>query len=379
MPTLSALFGQEAALGAVRRVLEADSLPGTYLLIGPPGVGKGMFARAFGQAAACLNPIAQPFDACGVCESCRRVETDSQPEILTLQPFGGQLQIWQFWDRDNRPAGALSKTLNFAPAIGRKRVYIIDQADTLTESAANSLLKALEEPPPYALFLLLAPHAARVLPTILSRSQTIRLRPVPVEILTRYLIASHNVEPLRAATLAAYSEGRIGQAVQLALHPEVGEEIARVLDFAESLSGASPVRALRLAENLRKLAGQLKAFAGGETTARSKGKAEDAEEESGTKERAGRRQLATLFDLLLLFYRDLMALCIGGDATRSLVNRERATAWARLAQRGTPERWMRSQEALLLARRRLDANANINMVTEVLVMSLLAEPDAGAR
>ena len=73
--------------------------------MGPPGVGKGAVARAFAQAAACLTPIPHPFDACGVCDSCRRAETGIQPELITVVPAGEQMQIWQFWDRDkSRPA-----------------------------------------------------------------------------------------------------------------------------------------------------------------------------------------------------------------------------------------------------------------------------------
>src|SRR5579862_1025591 len=74
MPTLSSLFGQEAAVGALRRSLQAEQLPGAYLFVGTPGVGKGWLARALAQAAACLTPTPDPFDACGACESCRRAE-----------------------------------------------------------------------------------------------------------------------------------------------------------------------------------------------------------------------------------------------------------------------------------------------------------------
>ncbi len=359
---------------ALRRALESNCLPGTYLFVGTTGVGKGALARAFAQAATCLDPRHDPFDACGGCESCRRIEAGTQPEIITFLPAGEQMQIWQFWDRDNRPAsGVLSHTLFYAPNIGKRRVYILEKADTLTESAANSLLKVLEEPPPYVLFLLLAPHPARMLPTIVSRCQMIRLSAVPVETLAAYLRDTVGLEAGRAAMLAAYAEGRVGQAMQLAQNPAVGEEIARVLDFAESLPEAPRVRALKLAEQMRKLAGQIKALVGEEPTATPESAASE-EGEAGTaspKERAGRRQLAAVFDLLVAFYRDLLALRVGGQGAQNIVNRERAVRLTRLAQAGEPERWVSCLDALLLARRRLDANANIALVTEVLVMTLV--------
>jgi DNA polymerase-3 subunit delta' len=371
MASLSSLFGQDSAARALRRALESDCLAGAYLFVGAVGVGKGAVARAFAQAAACLEPRCEPFDACGVCDSCRRVEAGTQPEVVTLLPAGEQMQIWQFWDRDNRPTpGVLSHTLAFAPNIGRRRVYILERADTLTESAANSLLKVLEEPPPYALFVLLAPHPARVLPTIVSRCQMVRLNAVPVETLAAYLRDTVGVEAGRAAMLAAYAEGRIGQAMQLAQNPTVGEEIARVLDFAETLPDAPRVRALRSAEQMRKLAGQIKALVGEEPSVAPEAATEEGDA-AGPKERAGRRQLAAVFDLLTAFYRDLLALRIGGEGAQHIVNRERAAKLTRLAQTGGPERWVRCLDALLLARRRLDANANVALVTEVLAMTLI--------
>ncbi len=367
MPTLASIFGQDAAINALRRALQAEQLPGAYLFVGTPGVGKGGLARAFAQAAACLTPTASPFDACGGCESCRRAETGVQPEIVTIRPAGDQMQIWQFWDRDNRPAGVLSHTLPYAPTIGRRRVYILENADVLTESAANSLLKALEEPPPYVLFVLLASHPARVLPTIVSRSQLVRLRAAPADDLSAYLRHRMGVPADRAAMLAAYSEGRIGQAIQLAQNPLVAEEIGRILDFAEELPVAPRVRALKLAERLRKLAAQIKALVGEEPSDADG----DGDAAATPKERAGRRQLAALFDLLVAFYRDLLTLRVCGVNAR-VVNRDRATTLARLAQMGTADRWTRCLDALLLARRRLDANANVALVTEVLLMTLVA-------
>lgn len=371
MASLSSLFGQKAAIGALRKALDSNCLPGAYLFVGALGVGKGALAQAFAQAVACLEPRRNPFDSCGVCDSCRRAEAGTQPEIVTILPAGEQTQIWQFWERDNRPAsGALSRTLSYAPSIGRRRVYIIARAETLTEAAANSLLKVLEEPPSYVQFVLLAPNSASLLPTIVSRCQMIRLSPVPVEELSNYLHDSLGVEAERAGMLAAYAEGRVGQAVRMARTPLVGEEIGRILDLAESIPEAPRVRALRLAEQMRKLATQTKALVGEEATASVDG-SEEGETAGSAKEKTSRRQLAAVFDLLLTFYRDLLTLSVSGPETKRLVNRERVTKLYRLACTSEPERWVQCLDALLLARRRLDANANIALVTEVLAMSLV--------
>ncbi len=367
---LSELFGQEAAIGALRRALEADTLSGAYLFIGQNGVGKSTVARAFAQAAMCLQPTHTPFDSCGVCDSCRRFANGTHPESVTVTPAGEQIQIWQIWTREGRPTrGILSDTLSYAPLLGKRRVYIIEQAETLNESAANSLLKVLEEPPPYAVFILLAPHPARVLPTIVSRSQMVRLNAVSVAELTSYLETVHHVEPLRAGMLASYAEGRIGQAVSMVNTTAVGEEIGRILDFAETLTQSPRVRALRLAEQLRKLAAQVKALSGNVAEAAETGTSD--EEASTSKEKVGRRQYAALIDVLTVFYRDILALRIATGTAPPIVNRDRADRLLRIAVSQEPSHWMRCLDSLLLARRRLNANANIALVTELLTMSLL--------
>lgn len=388
MPLLRNLFGQDAVVRMFRRALESGTLAGSYLFVGAEGAGKLEVARALAQAATCLHPTSDPFDACGVCDSCRRAEMDAHPEIVVLRPAGEQIQIWQLWDRDGKQSpGVLSRTLPFAPVVGRRRIYILERSDRLTESAANSLLKVLEEPPSYVVFILLAPHAARVLPTVLSRSQIVRIAVSTSTVLANHLISAYSVEPERAAMLASYSEGRIGQAITLAQSSAVGEEITSVLDYAVSLPGAPPARALRCAEQLRKIAAQVSALIAEnparieepqpdrapEASASSRQKNIDKQSDKqadGDKEKVGRRQYAIVLDLLVTFYRDLLAACVGVGEP-GLVNRERAHEIIRLSQCGDPQRWMRSLDALLVARRRLDANGNIALVTDVLMMQLL--------
>ena len=230
-------------------------------------------------------------------------------------------------------------------------------------------MKSLEEPPPYALFLLLAPHTARMLPTIVSRSQIVRLRAASAPDLAGYLRESLKLDGERAAMLAAYSEGRVGQAITLAQGTAVADEIGRVLDYAEALPAAPPYRALKAAEQMRKLAAQMKAILGEEPAETAEAGGEESEGAT-SREKTGRRQFAAVIDLLVTFYRDLHALRVGAG-TGALVHQNRTAALTRLAEMGSPDRWTSCLDALMLARRRLDANANIALVTEILLMRLL--------
>jgi DNA polymerase-3 subunit delta' len=386
--TLSELFGLGSPVRALRKALASDQLAGTYLFVGPPGVGKTSLALAFAQAAACLTPLKEPFDACEKCESCRRAQSGAQPEIVLISPAGDQTQIWQFWDRENRPEGILQHTLAFTPTIGRRRVYILERADTLNEAAANSLLKVLEEPPPYALFILLTPHASRLLPTILSRSQIVRLTPSPLDRLAAYLQRQCGLSPEQARTYAAYSEGRTGIALSLARNPNASAEIHRVLDFAESISESPPLRSLQISETIRKLANSLKALGQEESSpgglvrgdaARSSGvKSEsntvDETTDSAPKERVTRRSLGAVLDLLTAFYRDLLTLRLSG-ADAAIVHEDRRERLLSIARGYPAERWIVSLEMLLQARRMIDQNISIPLLTDWLATGLVIGSD----
>jgi DNA polymerase-3 subunit delta' len=364
----SDVFGLDPAVAVLRRALSGGQLAGSYLFVGPPSVGKTTLALALARAAACLSPRSDPFDACGECHSCRLSAAGSHPEIALISPAGDQTQIWQFWDRDGKPAGALSHSLSFAPTAGAKRVYIVERADTLNEAAANSLLKVLEEPPPYALFVLLTPHVARMLPTVISRCQLVRLSPAPLTALSGLLQSRTGVTKERADACAALSEGRTGMALRLASDAGAADEIGKALDLTLALATAEPLSALGLGEGLRKLASSFRSLGQDESAKAAPAEAEEGQHAS--RERAGRKQIGLTIDLVAAGYRDLLAISVGGESA-PIVNAERRLDLSRAAASGRPERWIAGLNDLLSARRRLDQNVSIPILTDWLAMRLV--------
>jgi DNA polymerase-3 subunit delta' len=363
----ASLYGLDGPIAALRRALANDQLAGSYLFTGPPSVGKTALALEFAGAAACLNARREPFDACGECISCRLAEGGKHPEITLISPAGDLTQIWQFWDRDGKPAGALSRSLTFAPTVGRKRVYIVERADTLNEAAANSLLKALEEPPPYVLFVLLTPQTSRMLPTILSRCQLIRLPAASLDGLAHFVSRRASVPADRALTCAAYSEGRTGLALRLAQDPATDEEIGRAVDLALGLARAKPVAALRLGEAIRKFGSGLKAIPQDDA---GKMTGDAADDGSAPRERVGRKQVGATLDLLAAVFRDLLSLSLGGSDAKIAHTGRRAELWS-AADDAPPDRWMSALDRLLTARRRLDQNCSIPLLTDWLAAMLV--------
>ena len=184
--SFSQIYGQASAVATLKVALKRESVPQSYLFLGPEGVGKTSTARELIRVLLCLSP--QDGDSCGVCVNCKRVNEGTHPDVAQIAPDGEVTKVWQLWNRPGHPYGAL-ETLSFAPIAGKKRVYLFEKAETFNEESANSLLKALEEPPPYVQFILCAPSATAVLPTILSRCQQVRFSnialPTMIEVLQK--------------------------------------------------------------------------------------------------------------------------------------------------------------------------------------------------
>jgi DNA polymerase-3 subunit delta' len=254
----------------------------------------------------------------------------------------------------------LQRGLAFAPVVGAKRVFIVTRADTLTSAAANSLLKVLEEPPPYAVFILLAPNASRLLPTILSRCRIVRCLPAPIDDLAAYLEASRQIDPERARSLAALAEGRTGEALRLSSDPVRMEAIRAVTCLGLQLPGAGLVRSLKLSEALRKAGAAPKSLS------------EAGPEENGgepVRDRAARGQLGATLDRLLAVYRDLLHASVAGDEA-PLVHIEASEDLLRVGGSRPPASWMRDIETLSRARERLERNVSLALLSDWLAVEL---------
>nr|CAA9219182.1 DNA polymerase III delta prime subunit [uncultured Armatimonadetes bacterium] len=347
------IIGQETALAALRAAVAHDNIPQAYLFLGPDGVGKMTAAVEFAKALNCAQREPGEGDACDACVNCTRIAADQHPDVQRIAPDGEQTKIWQFWTRSGHPPGAL-ESINFAPVAAPRRVYLIERAETLNEEAANSILKALEEPPPYVHFVLCAPSQTAVLPTILSRCQLIRFRQVPQDRLADALTARKALDPEEARLLAAYAEGAPGRALRLAETPELRGQREALLDLAARIADSPVIAAFRLAEDLR---------------AAAKTKAKKGEDD-GEADRTARGDLTRALDVLMAWHRDLLALSLRGpDAP--IVHTDQRAALLIAARRYAPDQIAQNVEALFAFRRHVERNANAQLATEVLMLRLV--------
>ncbi|MEP6757463.1 MAG: hypothetical protein ABJA67_18325 [Chthonomonadales bacterium] len=365
--SFSDLFGMDPQIRSLQRALKNDNLAGCYVFVGPAGVGKTALAMAVAKAAACLNRNGGE-DSCGDCSSCHVFDSGTHPEINLISPAGDTTQIWQFWDRPSKPNGILQHSLSYAPTVGAKRVYIIERADTLTESAANSILKSLEEPPPFAMFILLTPHTTRLLPTILSRSQIIRIPNSPTDDLSEFLTTKFGFSHEIAATSAAYSEGRTGAAIRMARNPEISAELEKLVDATIGLSSSSRLGSLRAAEQFRKTASSLKALLDIDAPAKD-AEVPEAGGEASPKERVSKKSLAIALEVAAVICRDLLSLSLSG-ADAKIIHGGQKLALLATAQLRPPQEWFGATGAVLTARKRIEQNVPGGLATDWLALEI---------
>ena len=214
------IYGHDAVVEQFRRALAAGRLATTYLFIGPEGVGKRSLALKLAQGLLCEASGASSIDPCGECASCVLGAAGNHPDLHQVAADEGKrnLRIGKFiGDGDDRNRVGLCHDISLRPMIGRRKVAVIDDADWLTPDAANCMLKTLEEPPPGAVMFLLGTSRGRQLPTILSRSQVVRLQPLSAEDMSQVLLTRGVVADAAVAEhLARQSDGTVTSALELA-------------------------------------------------------------------------------------------------------------------------------------------------------------------
>lgn len=363
------IIGHRGAVRLLRRALSSGSVAHAYLFTGQAGIGKFSLAHAFAAALTCLQPT-QDGDPCGECQSCRRFAQGVHPEVHIIAPYSEQTLIWQLWEGHSAPreakphqVGVIGRTVNFAPTFGRRVVYILTHAETLTEAAANSLLKTLEEPPPYAVFLLLAPMLEDVIETIRSRCQWVPLQAVDTQEIVGWLEQKHGVPTEVAMRCACISQGCPGRAWSLATQPQALKLWDALADLAYQIAterhGHAP--ALVLAERLRHLA----------SVGISAQDDMEAPAEMGSKSKSPTRgALLLAMDALSAWLRDALWLACGGNA-ESIVYRGDEQRLQEAGSRMGTERLMSAIQTVLDARRAVEGNANIPLASEVLLLRLL--------
>lgn len=220
---LAQILGQTRALQILKGHLQRGQFHHAYLFHGPHGTGKALTARAFARAILCPD---SGEDACGQCGSCRRFDGNNHPDYTEVMPDNGTLGIDTIRE--------IRRSLTYRPYEAQNKVFLITQGEAMTQEGANSLLKTLEEPPDYAVLILLATNRERLLPTIQSRLFPLQFDYLPEEILYRELQQHLGDDEERIGVVASMSQGSLGLAYTLI---EDQEFVERRQAFFQGMDG----------------------------------------------------------------------------------------------------------------------------------------------
>ncbi|MCL4463927.1 MAG: DNA polymerase III subunit delta' [Firmicutes bacterium] len=235
------IHGRQQILRSLRAALSSGNLAHAYLFCGPEGIGKKTLAKVFSAALVCQRSMEEP---CGSCPDCNKSKTLSHPDIHWIVPEGKKsLKIGQTRE--------IKRAAYFKPHEARYQVFIVEQAETLTAEAANSLLKLLEEPPPLAVFILLATSPAALLPTVVSRCQLFQLPRLDAASLSSILNAADRQLSLTESQRVLHgAEGIPGRALLLA-REDRQQSYAEAVELLGQLQAEEAIAALadKLAAN----------------------------------------------------------------------------------------------------------------------------------
>ncbi len=208
-----AIVGHRRLTTLLSRAIGRGTLPPTLLFAGPMGVGKWRVALATAQALNCLEPrrgVEEQLavDACGRCRACDRIARGMHVDVIVVEP-DEKASIKIDVVRD-----VLSRTA-YRPFEGRRRVVLVREADTLEPQSQNALLKSLEEPPPATVFIMTTAVPGALLPTVRSRSMTLRFGRLTAGEVSAVLVRDHEHTEADARAVAALADGSVGQALSL--------------------------------------------------------------------------------------------------------------------------------------------------------------------
>ncbi len=371
-----ALVGQAPAIATLQAAARGHGMSHAWLVTGPPGSGRSNAAVAFAAALQCEQ------GGCGECEACRTTLAGSHPDVLVQSTERMIISV------DLAREWVLKAALK--PVRGRWQVMVVEDADRLNDQANNALLKAIEEPHPRTVWVLCAPHASDVLPTIRSRSRHLQLTTPRLEDVTRFLVERHGVPEALAAHCARAAQGHIGRARALALDEGVRNRRREVVTLPGRLRGLGD--AMSAAADIADLAKQdgnalvetyraqemrhVEMVYGEDRKARSTVSARAAVSQLDKEVKARERRAVNdtvdrvLMDLVSV-YRDVIMLQQGSG--RSLVNEELRADLAELGRRTTAEDNLRRIDAIYTAREQmLEFNTPPLLALESMMVALRA-------
>ena len=317
------IIGHEQVILHLQNAIRQKRFSHAYLLCGEEGSGKRLVAEAFAKTVLCEE---EGIVACGKCKSCKQIESGNHPDYRPVVREKATLGVKEIREQ-------VTADVQIKPYSSEYKIYFIDEAEKMTEEAQNALLKTIEEPPEYAVFLLSVSRQELLLQTILSRCVLLPFYPVATEKVKRFLMESKGVPDYLAEGAAAFSGGFVGRAVRFAESEEFTEQRKDVLHLVKRIDE------MTMAEIME----NVKLF-------------------------AAKKEVADSYlDMMLLWYRDVLLYKATRDVN-GLMFRDETEAIASQASKRSFENLQGITEALEQVKQRMKSNVNFENALELLLL-----------
>ena len=320
------IVGHEQIIEHLKTAIEMGKVSHAYILNGPDLSGKMMIAEAFARALLCEK---QDPNGCGECRSCRQSDDRNNPDIIYVKH-----------DKPNTiSVDDIRTQLNNDIVINlysnQYKIYIVDEAEKMNQQAQNALLKTIEEPPAYAVIMLLTTNADSFLQTIRSRCITLNLKSVKNDVIKSYLMTEKKIPDYQADVCAAFAQGVVGKAIKLASSDDFNELKESALSLIKRLDD---IDLYEMGEAIKQISDY-------------------------------KLQVQDYFDLITVWYRDVLYMKATNDVN-GLIFKDEVYDIKKQASKHSYHGIETIIEALDKAKLRINANVNFDLVIELLLMTI---------
>ena len=326
MATFADIVGQEQLKEHLQNAISMNKVSHAYIINGERSSGKEFVAKIFAMTLQCEKGGTEP---CGECHSCKQAMSNNQPDIIFIShEKPGSIGV-----EDIR--GQINNDIGIKPYSSPRKVYIMNEGEKMTVQAQNALLKTLEEPPEYAVIIILTTNVDSLLPTILSRCVVLNMKPVEDALVKKYLMTELQVPDYKANICVAFARGNVGKAKLLAN----SEEFEKVKDEAVTLvKHINEMETHEVVKAIKKISEY-------------------------------KLDVNDYLDILSIWYRDVLLYKATRDMN-GLIFRDEFQQISKMADRSTYEGIETIVNALQQAKRRLDANVNFDLTMELLLLTI---------
>jgi len=320
------IIGQEQIKEHLQNALSTGKISHAYIINGEKSSGKEFIAKIFAMALQCEKEGVEP---CNECRSCKQTLSKNQPDIIYVSH-----------EKPNTISvddirAQVNNDVAIKPYSSKYKVYIINEAEKMTPQAQNAILKTLEEPPAYAVIMLLVSNMNSLLPTILSRCVTLNMKPVRDELIRKFLMEELQVPDYKANVCVGFARGNVGKAKLLAS----SEEFENIK--AEALSLLKYIKEMEMQEIVAAI----------------------------KKINEYKLEIQDYFDIIAIWYRDVLLFKATMDANQ-LIFRDEIQTLRKIAARCSYEGIEKVIQALSTAKKRMEANVNFDLLMELLLLEI---------